>query len=210
MAKKVGVQSVINQVEDDLGPIDILINHAAVHPHIALLDMDEWDWHRVLDVNLTAAFLTMLTKMVRLLPSHTRRSVESEELQQFSTPVPLALVASTAAAMIPADHVLEPSAGTGLLAIFAELAGASLVLNEIAETRSDLLDHLFPDVGVTGFDAARIHDHLDSGISAYGLFHEIITWKLRMFVPTDERGIEVLAKVLERYPLQRIAEREGA
>jgi NAD(P)-dependent dehydrogenase (short-subunit alcohol dehydrogenase family) len=53
------VQSVINQVEDDLGPIDILVNHAAVHPHVPLLDMDEWDWHRVLDVNLTSAFLTM-------------------------------------------------------------------------------------------------------------------------------------------------------
>jgi hypothetical protein len=47
-------------------------------------------------------------------------------------------------------------------------------------------------------------------LTAYGLFHEIIAWKLRMFVPTDGRGIEALAKVLERYPLQRIAEREGA
>src|SRR5512147_2125189 len=59
IAKKVGVQSVINQVEDDLGPVDVLINHAAVHPRVSLLDMDEWDWHRVLDVNLTGAFLTM-------------------------------------------------------------------------------------------------------------------------------------------------------
>jgi hypothetical protein len=47
-------------------------------------------------------------------------------------------------------------------------------------------------------------------LSAYGLFHEIIAWKLRMFVPTDERGTEVLARLIERYPLQRIAEREGA
>jgi hypothetical protein len=31
-----------------------------------------------------------------------------------------------------------------------------------------------------------------------------------MFVPTDERGIEVLARLMDRYPLQRIAEREGA
>ncbi len=59
IAKKVGVQTVIKQAEDDLGPIDILINHAAVDPHVALLDIDEWDWHRVLDVNLTGAFLTM-------------------------------------------------------------------------------------------------------------------------------------------------------
>jgi NAD(P)-dependent dehydrogenase (short-subunit alcohol dehydrogenase family) len=57
VAKKVGVQNIVNQVEDDFGRIDILINHAAVEPHIPLLDMDEWDWHRVLDVNLTGAFL---------------------------------------------------------------------------------------------------------------------------------------------------------
>jgi NAD(P)-dependent dehydrogenase (short-subunit alcohol dehydrogenase family) len=57
VAKKVGVQQIINQVEDDFGRIDILVNHAAVEPHIPLLDLDEWDWHRVLDVNLTGAFL---------------------------------------------------------------------------------------------------------------------------------------------------------
>jgi protein strawberry notch len=53
-------------------------------------------------------------------------------------------------------------------------------------------------------------DAMRERLTAYGLFHEIIAWKLRMFVPTDERGAQVLAKVLERYPLQRIAEREGA
>lgn len=57
VAKKVGVQNVVNQVEDDFGHIDILINHAAVEPHGPLLEMDEWDWHRVLDVNLGGAFL---------------------------------------------------------------------------------------------------------------------------------------------------------
>jgi 3-oxoacyl-[acyl-carrier protein] reductase len=57
VAKKVGVQNIVNQVEDDFGRIDILVNHAAVEPRVPLLDMDEWDWHRVLDVNLTGAFL---------------------------------------------------------------------------------------------------------------------------------------------------------
>ena len=57
IAKKVAVQNIINQVEDDFGRIDILIYHAAVEPNIPLLDMDEWDWHRTLDVNLTGAFL---------------------------------------------------------------------------------------------------------------------------------------------------------
>ncbi len=59
VAKKVGAQAVVKQAEDDFGKIDILINHAAVEPRVPLLDMDEWDWHRVLDVNLTGAFLMM-------------------------------------------------------------------------------------------------------------------------------------------------------
>lgn len=61
IAKKVGVQALVKQVEDDFGRIDILINHASVEPHVPLLDMDEWDWHRTLDVNLTGAFLAMQT-----------------------------------------------------------------------------------------------------------------------------------------------------
>jgi len=66
VAKKVGVQNIINQAEDDFGRIDILINHAAVEPHVPLLDMDEWDWHRTLEVNLSGAFL-MIQSVGRLM-----------------------------------------------------------------------------------------------------------------------------------------------
>ena len=111
------------------------------------------------------AALPMLAKIAGLLPTHTRRSEESQALQQFSTPIPLGVAACAAAAITPADRVLEPSAGTGLLAILAELAGGSLVLNELAEARAALLDHLFPGVTVTRFDAAQIDDHLDAAIA---------------------------------------------
>lgn len=59
VARKMAVQSMVKQVEDDFGRIDLLINHAAVRPRVGLLDMDEWDWRRVLDVNLSGAFLLM-------------------------------------------------------------------------------------------------------------------------------------------------------
>src|SRR5690606_50061 len=108
-----------------------------------------------------AESLPMLTKIAGLLPTHTHRSEEAQTFQQFSTPILLGLIAATAAAITPADRVLEPSAGTGLLAILAEIAGGSLILNELAETRADLLSHLFPAISVTRFDAAQIHDHLD-------------------------------------------------
>jgi hypothetical protein len=57
-------------------------------------------------------------------------------------------------------------------------------------------------IELTGFT-----DTMRDRLRAYGLFGEIISWKLRMFVPTDAAGSEVLGKVLERYPLERIAER---
>ena len=109
--------------------------------------------------------LPMLAKIAGLLPTHTRRSEESQAFQQFSTPITLGLAASTAGAITPADLVLEPSAGTGLLAILAELAGGALVLNELAENRAGLLTHLFPGTPVSRFDAAQIDDHLDAGVS---------------------------------------------
>jgi len=111
-----------------------------------------------------SAFLAMLAKLAALVPSHTRRSEESQALQQFSTPIGLGFVAATAATITSSDVVMEPSAGTGLLAIHAELAGGSLVLNELADARADLLDRLFPNVGVTRYDAAHIHDHLDAAV----------------------------------------------
>jgi predicted RNA methylase len=111
-----------------------------------------------------ASRLSGLTKIACLLPTHTRRSAESETFQQFSTPTPLGLAVLAAAGITGADRVLEPSAGTGLLAILAEVAGGALVLNELAEMRAALLAALFPSVGVTRFDAAQIDDHLDAAI----------------------------------------------
>jgi len=111
-----------------------------------------------------AALLPILAKLAGLLPTHTRRSEEMERFQQFTTPLPMGLAALAAAQITPRDLVLEPSAGTGLLAILAEIAGGSLALNELADTRADLLRLLFPGRPVTRFDAAQIDDHLDTGL----------------------------------------------
>jgi len=46
-----------------------------------------------------SAMLPMLAKIADLLPTHTRRSEQSESLQQFSTPIVLGLAASAAAAI---------------------------------------------------------------------------------------------------------------
>ena len=104
--------------------------------------------------------LAMLERLARGLPVQSRRSEESQALQQFSTPLPLGFVASLAADLRPDDRVLEPSAGTGLLAVFAEQAGASLILNELSDTRAGLLARLFAPRPVSRHDAAALHDRL--------------------------------------------------
>jgi 3-oxoacyl-[acyl-carrier protein] reductase len=59
VAKRMPVQAMVDQVLDDWEHIDILVNNAGVEPHGSLLDLDEWDWRRTLDVNLSGAFFTM-------------------------------------------------------------------------------------------------------------------------------------------------------
>jgi C-terminal domain on Strawberry notch homologue len=60
-------------------------------------------------------------------------------------------------------------------------------------------------IELSGFD-----DTMRERLTAYGLFHEIISWKLRMFVPVDANGSAVLGKLLDRWPVERIGEKEAA
>jgi predicted RNA methylase len=168
------------------GSIDAPALRAAMQQAFGATDAEgAWDWKQAYDAceaaqvlflqkfgatmrkraATQAAFLGMLARLSALTPSQTRRSLESQALQQFSTPITLGFVASQAATMTGADRVLEPSAGTGLLAVFARLSGASIILNELADTRAGVLEGLFPESTVTQHDAAHIHDHLDVGVA---------------------------------------------
>ena len=65
-------------------------------------------------------------------------------------------------------------------------------------------------MGGNRIELAGFGEAMRERLRAYGLFSEIISWKLRMFVPTDATGVGVLAKVLDHYPALRIGEREAA
>ena len=58
---------------------------------------------------------------------------------------------------------------------------------------------------LTGFT-----DGMIERLKAVGLISEIIAWKLRLFVPTSASGPAILAKVMERYPLVRLAQKAAA
>ncbi len=142
-----------------------------------------WDWKAAYDVCEAAQIMLlrrygaalaarnptpqkMLQALMRIaarFPTQTRRSEASQALQQFSTPLPYGFVAAVAADIRSGELVLEPSAGTGMLAIHAERAGAMLQLNELADDRAGLLERLFEDAGVSRHDAASIDDRLAAG-----------------------------------------------
>ncbi len=94
------------------------------------------------------------------LPTQTNRSDEQIEWQQFATPPRLAWLAARACALATDELVLEPSAGTGMLAVWASKASSRLVLNEISPLRRDCLNAVFPTARVTGHDAELIDELL--------------------------------------------------
>jgi NAD(P)-dependent dehydrogenase (short-subunit alcohol dehydrogenase family) len=56
ISNKFQAASVIEATRDRFGGLHILAHHAHVSPNEPFLTMDEWEWRRTLEVNLTGAF----------------------------------------------------------------------------------------------------------------------------------------------------------
>lgn len=98
------------------------------------------------------------------LPTQTVRSEEQVEYQQFSTPIDISWLVSTLAEISASDVVLEPSAGTGLLAAPAIAKGANVHLNELNQHRFELLQTTFPAINLTRYDGSKIDTLLASAV----------------------------------------------
>ncbi|CAN5496409.1 strawberry notch family protein [soil metagenome] len=101
-------------------------------------------------------------RLTRLLATQTYRSEQQIDLQQFSTPLQLAWLVACTARIEPTDLVLEPSAGTGMLAVHARHAGARVLLNERDPLRAAMLS-LTLETPVSQHDAEWIGDLLPQG-----------------------------------------------
>jgi hypothetical protein len=106
-----------------------------------------------------AGTVEKLEEFEKRLPTQTVRSEEQISAQHFSTPLALAWFVSHLAAIGDDDVVLEPSAGVGMLATWADRAKA-VHINELDQVRAGLLRHLFPESSVTTFNAAQINQHV--------------------------------------------------
>ncbi len=58
-AKRLPILGLVDEVLDDWGRVDVLVLAAEVCPADPILTMDEWDFHRTLDVNLAGPFFLM-------------------------------------------------------------------------------------------------------------------------------------------------------
>ena len=65
-------------------------------------------------------------------------------------------------------------------------------------------------MGANRIELTGFTDAMRERLRAYGLFTEIISWKLRFFVPIGGAGVAILARLLETYPVSRMSEREAA
>ena len=113
--------------------------------------------------NSPDALLAMFERVSALEPTHSHRSEHQVEFDQFSSPLAISCAAFLAADVQEADTVLEPSAGTGVLAALPATVlddPARLHLNELSQVRHDLLAETFPDARLTRHNAERIRDRL--------------------------------------------------
>lgn len=108
-----------------------------------------------------------LKPLVLRLPTESWRSSEQNLLQQFSTPPTIAYLMAHLLNLTPNDEVLEPSAGTGSLAVWAIGAARDerrTHVNEIDERRREMLGCL--GFKPTACNAEFIHDLLPPAITA--------------------------------------------
>ncbi|WP_210586998.1 SDR family oxidoreductase [Streptomyces sp. GESEQ-35] len=71
----------IARVEEETGPIGILVNNTGVQHRSPLLEFTDDDWHRLLDTNLTSAFLVGREVARRMATRHRGKIVNICSLQ---------------------------------------------------------------------------------------------------------------------------------
>ncbi len=96
------------------------------------------------DTNLQ--ILSELSDLLKKLPPQSWRGEDQIRMQQFSTPPTIAFLMAWVLNPQKDELILEPSAGTGSLAIWLKIAGCRSHLNELSETRRILLE-------LQGFDS---------------------------------------------------------
>ena len=69
------VKSAVSKVQDSLGPIDVLINNAAIYLEKSIIDTSPDEWRRILDVNVLGPFLATQAVLPHMLERNAGRII---------------------------------------------------------------------------------------------------------------------------------------
>lgn len=144
------------------GDLDPHYPHEIAETALNFLIQDSLAGVLLSSANPEGAYLETIKPLASRLPTQTWRSVEQNVWQQFSTPPGIAFLLIYLLNLRRDDEVLEPSAGTGSLAVWARGIGAKTDVNEIDERRRSLLECL--GFEPTSYNAEHIHDYLPASI----------------------------------------------
>ena len=101
------------------------------------------------------------------IPPQSWRGSEQKKLQQFSTPPRIAYLLAKILNPGAGELIIEPSAGTGSLAVWLRLAGCKIHVNELSATRREFLE--LQGHHPTGLNAEFLDDLLPEKIAPDGV-----------------------------------------
>ena len=146
--------------------VDAHVYHEISETALNLLILKKYARDLLASADPNEAVSTVVRPLQKRLPTQTWRSETQIAYQQFSTPATIAYLAVYLLNIKQGETILEPSCGTGSLAVWASAIGAKVIANEIdprrrglalalgfhpysfdAEFIDDLLpEHLLPDI----------------------------------------------------------------
>ncbi len=75
------VREAVEAIERDVGPVEILVNNAGIQHRAPLEEFPEEQWRRILDINLTGAFVVSKYVAQRMIPRRRGKIVNICSLQ---------------------------------------------------------------------------------------------------------------------------------
>jgi len=72
-----GCEAVVKPALERFGRIDVMVHNAALRPSSPFLEMNEDDWHHILNVNMNASFWLEISTEGRLVGDITRQPIGS-------------------------------------------------------------------------------------------------------------------------------------
>lgn len=80
------VERLFDQIEEQLAPVDTLINNAGIYPNVGLLEMTPEEWDRVMEINLRSVFLATQTAAKRMIDADRSGAIVNISSIEYTIP----------------------------------------------------------------------------------------------------------------------------